>query len=444
MRLLPNRSTPLHGIFLIAAFATGALEQTALAQASLTTIQDTLFKADGTRFTGALTIQWNTFNAANLGAVIQQSQVVNVVNGNLMVQLAPNAAAAAPANTYTVHYQSDGNQQFTESWTVPSSVIPLTVAQVRTGMITSSNLTNGNQTAISESTVVGLVADLSQRPVKGPAFGPGSVAVINQNGQIDTAIGAVGDCVMVDGTTGPCGGLVPQFFDAETPAGLVDGSNATFTLSHAPTGSSLMLFRNGVYMKGGFDYSLNGATIQFVAAAIPMPGDTLMASYRIDPPGSNTGSSPNSPQLQNRPAVQVLCSANGLLSAANVFQSLGSCDVPAAGMNPGDRIEIRFSFAHANTASGFDIAVNWGGSPILTRHAGAQDSALVGQADVAIGPSAAEVSTQSWGTVLNFLPGILTIPAASGVKIDFQGQLSAAGPDTLTLQNFTVIRYPAN
>ncbi len=440
MRLLPNRFTLLGGILLVAAFTTVSPAQT-----GMTTIQDTLFKADGTRFTGALTIQWNTFDAANLGAVIQQNRVVNVVNGNLMVQLVPNATAAAPANTYAVHYQSDGNQQFTESWTVPSSAIPLTVAQVRTGMITSSNLSIGNQTSIAESAVVGLVADLSQRPVRGPAYGAGGVAVINQSGQIDTAVGAVGDCVMVDGATGPCGGLVPQFFDAETPAGIVDGSNSTFTLANAPSGSSLMLFRNGIYMKGGLDYSLNGATIQFVPAAIPTPGDTLMASYRVDPPGSNSGNtSPGSPQLQNRPPAQVLCSANGLTSAANVWQSLGSCDVPAAGMNPGDRIEIRFSFAHTNTASGFDIAVNWGAAPILSRHGGAQDSAFVGQADVAIDSSGAQVSTQSWGTILNFLPGVQTIPAASGVKIDFQGQLSVSGPDTLTLRNFTVIRYPAN
>jgi hypothetical protein len=328
---------------------------------------------------------------------------------------------------------------------VPSSAIPLTIAQVRTAMVTSGNLGIGNQASITESAVVGLVADLSQRPVKGPGFSSGSVAVINQNGQIDTAIGAVGDCVMVDGTASPCGGLVPQFFDAEIPAGLVDGSNSTFTLAHAPSGSSLMLFRNGIYMKGGLDYSLNGAAIQFVSAAIPTPGDTLMASYRVDPPASNSGgASSGSPQLQNRPSAQVLCSANGQTSAANIWQSLGSCDVPGAGMNPGDRIGIRFSFSHTNTASGFDIAVNWGSTPILSRHGGPQDSGLVGQADVAISASGAEVSTQSWGTVLSFLPGIQSITSGAGVKIDFQGQLSAAGPDTLTLQNFTVIRYPAN
>ena len=337
-----------------------------------------------------------------------------------------------------MRYKSDGNQ-FTESWTVPSSAIPLTVAQVRTGTVISGNLAVGSQTAVTESAVVGLVADLSQRPIRGPGFGSGAVAVINRNGQIDTAVGAVGDCVMVDGTTGPCGGLVPQFFDAETPAGLVDGSNATFTLAHTPSGSSLMLFRNGIYMKGGLDYSLSGATIQFVSAAVPTPGDTLMASYRIDPAGSS-----GPPQLQNRPAPQVLCGAGGQTSAANIWQSLGSCDVPAAGMNPGDRIEIRFSFAHANSASGFDIAINWGTTPILSRHGGPQDSGLVGQADIAIGAAGTEVSTQSWGSVLSFLPGIQTIPVTSGVKIDFQGQLSAAGPDTLGLQNFTVIRYPAN
>src|SRR5206468_1481687 len=129
-------------------------------------------------------------------------------------------------------------------------------ADVRTGKIASGGTTAGNQTPILESTVVGLLADLSQRPVKGPGFGTGSVAVINNDGQIETAVGSLGDCVFVDGTTGPCGsGSEPVFVDAETPGGLVDGSNRTFTLANAPEGSSLMLFRNGIYTKAGFDYT---------------------------------------------------------------------------------------------------------------------------------------------------------------------------------------------
>src|ERR1035438_8561017 len=134
MRILHNLPTPLRGTILAAA----VLSCLAIAQTGLTTIQDTLFKADGTRFTGTVTIQWSTFDATNVGTIVQQSRRVDVSNGLLQVQLVPNAAQAAPANVYTVRYQSDGNQQFTETWSVPSSSSPLTVAQVRVGMVTAS------------------------------------------------------------------------------------------------------------------------------------------------------------------------------------------------------------------------------------------------------------------------------------------------------------------
>ena len=50
---------------------------------------------------------------------------VQVVNGNLLVQLAPNNTAQPPANLYNVFYHSDGNQQYTETWTVTPSATPL-------------------------------------------------------------------------------------------------------------------------------------------------------------------------------------------------------------------------------------------------------------------------------------------------------------------------------
>src|ERR1700688_3686251 len=176
MRQLSKQPTPLAGTIMAAAALCGL----ALAQTGLTTIQDTLFKADGTRFTGTLKIQWVTFDSTGIGTIVQQSKSVPVVKGNLQVQLAPNANAAAPADIYNVHYQSDGSQQFTETWTVPASAQALTVAAVRIVTLTGSTGSASNSTPIVESAVVGLVTDLGQRPTKGPGFGLGSVAVINQ------------------------------------------------------------------------------------------------------------------------------------------------------------------------------------------------------------------------------------------------------------------------
>jgi hypothetical protein len=450
MRLLPKQLTPLSGILLAATVFTGP----AFAQTGLTTIQDTLFKADGTRFSGTLTIQWSTFDATNIGTIVQQSKSVDVLNGNLQVQLVPNAGAQAPANIYTVHYQSDGNQQFIETWSVPASATPVTVAAVRTGTLVSAvgGTAAGNSTPIVESAVINLVSDLAQRPVKGPGFGTGSVAVINQSGQIETAVGDVGECVYVDGTAGPCGSQGSQFFDAEIPGGIVDGTNNTFTLANPPSGTSLALFRNGLYMLNNFDYTLSGQTITFVAGGVPQPADTLVASYRIDPGSTSDVVSSNVSSRLVKSATsavrtvtaQVLCSSGGRSNSTAAFMSLGGCDVPAASLKAGDRIEVRFNFAHTGTASAYDLTVNWGSTTVLARHGSKQDSAVAGQAEAAIGGTGAQISVQSWGTALGFLPGISSSPVQAGLRVDFQGRLSTAGSDTVGLTNFTVLRYPGN
>ena len=412
----------------------------AIAQTGLTTIQDTLFKADGTRFSGSIAIHWNTFDPNSGGTIVQQSRTVRIVNGNLQVSLAPNAGAAAPANTYTVMYQSDGREQFSEAWTVPVTSAALRVADVRTGVITTGS-SPANTAPIVESSVVGLVADLAQRPVKGAGFGTGSVAVINQNGQIETVVGNVGDCVFADGTTGPCGGQSAVFYDAETPAGLVDGSNNTFTLLNPP-GASLTLFRNGMYMKAGFDYTLTGGAVQFVSGAIPQPLDTLVANYRVDP-ASNLGNLLGGGASGTRTA-QVLCSAGGQQNTHVTAASLGSCDIAAARLLPGDRVEIRFTFAHTGTASGFDVQLKWGSTTVLARHGGTQDAALAGQAEAAVTSNGAQITLQSWGSLLAFLPGILNAPAQNGVKVDFLAAVSREGSDSITLTNYTVLRYPGH
>lgn len=432
--------------FIIAAFSAPAFSQ------GLTTIQDTLFKADGTRFNGSITIQWNTFDAANVGLVVQQSKTVAIVNGNVQVQLTPNINSAAPANVYTVLYQSGGRNQFTETWTVPVSAAPLKIASVRTGTQTTSPGTGtggtgtGAQTPVLESDVVGLLTDLDQRPVKGSGFGTGRAAIINQNGELETAVGDAADCVRVDGTAGLCGTATPTYSDAETPGGTVDGVNNSFTLASTPSGSSLLLYRNGIYMTPGVDYNLTANTVQFIAANIPQPLDKLTASYRIDPAAGsltlpNGGSTPRLVR-----SAQVICSATGISTGTNTYSSLGSCTLPRSSLNVGDSIEVRFTLAHTGSKSAYDVQIAFGGTTIIQRHASAQDAAFAGRVNAAVASGSIQVTTESYGSLLTLLPSILTAPAATAdVKVDFRTALSQAGsPDRVALLNYTVLRYPAN
>ena len=302
----------------------------------------------------------------------------------------------------------------------------------------------GKLGADPETDVTNLVSDLGQRPTKGAAFGANGVAVVDNNGILETAVGQVGDCVMVDGTTGPCG--APTFADAETPGGVLDGVNTTFTLANAPSGTSLMLFRNGIYQTTGYDYTLTGSTIQFATGAVPQPGDTLTASYRVDPAaaGAVAQVAGSGPVVRSTTAAQVICNATGIGTRIGTWTTLGSCDVPASQLQSGDRIELRFSFTHVGHLVGFDLQVNWGATTILARHGGAQDAAVVGIADAAITSTGALITVESWGTVLQFLPGVLSAPAQNGVTISLSASAGTSTTDSVQLTNFTVLRYPAN
>jgi hypothetical protein len=75
---------------------------------------------------------------------------------------------------------------------------------------------------------------------------------------------------------------IPNFSDAEVPAGAINGTNTSFTLTKANgnTGNSLVLTRNGVVQSVNNDYTLTGNTVQFSTGSIPQTGDTIQCWYR--------------------------------------------------------------------------------------------------------------------------------------------------------------------
>jgi len=248
------------------------------AQPALTTFSDVLFKADGARFNGLAQFNWISFESGNGANIAAQAKTVRIIDGNLFVQLTPTTNAS-PAAEYSVKYSSDGKIQFQETWSVPPSTTPLRVRDVRTSQPLFPG-GPGQSTQIQESDVIGLVADLDIRAVKGPGFSNSRTAVISDTGQLEGALGSATDCVRVDGSSSPCSAVL-IFVDHEVPGGLVDGSNTVFSLANAPSpAASLHLFRNGILQKLGFDFTLNGSTVTFVSLAVPSQGDTILASYR--------------------------------------------------------------------------------------------------------------------------------------------------------------------
>ena len=71
---------------------------------------------------------------------------------------------------------------------------------------------------------------------------------------------------------------VSQGVVSETPAGLINGSNTVFTLSHTPVAGSLFQIHNKQIDQEGVDFTITGAVITY--AVPPLPGDWLLSSYR--------------------------------------------------------------------------------------------------------------------------------------------------------------------
>ncbi len=402
----------------------------------LTTIQDVLYKADGTRFSGVLTISWNSFQAVDNSSIVMQSTTVKVVDGNLRVQLVPSTTAT-PAGAYSVTYNSDGRVQFQERWAVPSSGRPLRVRDVRVQLSAGSS-TQDNTAAtgpIYEADVVGLIADLGARPVKAPTFSAGRVAMVNSAGLLESVSGTPGDCVRVDGTSGPCGSTPPSFVDGDAPAGIVDGANPSFTISAAPEpAGSLAVYRNGLLQKLDSDYTFTGRTIQFVEAAVPQPGDTLLASYRV-------GGGAAAPLIYS--GVQVLCSGVGASTASTTLSTIGTCAIPAGLLAAGNRIAILYDFEHGGTSGNFSFEVRWGATVAVHRDASVSDVLATGRVDAGLVNGSARLSSQSWGTALSFAASVASASDAyaNGLTLAFLGKVGNAA-DTATLRNFAVVRMP--
>jgi hypothetical protein len=421
------------------------LAVSAVAAPPLSTIQDVLYKADGARFNGTLTITWKSFQPADSTAIVAEgSTVVAVTNGYLRVQLVPSTSAV-PVATYNVTYTSNGRAQFREVWAVPATTQILKVHDVRISSATADSSgiaaaadTGGISLPLAESDVIGLVADLSARPAKSGNFAPGgsAVAMVDGSGMLAAVSGSPSDCVHVDGSSGSCGWSSASFVDGETLSGLVDGANSTFGLTAAPTpAASLAVYRNGMLQKVAQDFTVSGSTVTFLTASTPQPGDTLLASYRVPASGGPPASTTNAPQ--------VLCSGSGANTNSTTLTAIGTCTVAAGVLSVGDRVEIQFDLAHQGSAGGFSMEVHWGATSVVHRDATSTETLVSGRVNASILAAGAQTSSQTWGTVLSFgaTAGNASDSYASGLTITLQG-LVGQTTDSLTVNNFTVLRIP--
>ena len=414
----------------------------AFAALPLATIQDVIFNADGTRFNGVASVEWKSFQASDGSIVAAQSVSVTIVNGNLRVRLVPTANASAGAK-YTVRYSSGGRILFTEYWSVPVSTVVLKLRDVRS---TATGQLLGSATTVEIADVGGLQDELDSRPVKGFGFAPNRVMVAGATGALEAASGSLTDCVHVDGTAGPCGSSGstgssgPGFVDFEVPAGPVNGTNTSFSLAQAPSpSSSLQLFRNGIVLKQGLDYTLSGNVLSFSSGSIPRLDDIIAASYRLATAGQVS-------ILQNGTLVvpQVICSAPGSTSSSNLPTVIGTCTIPSNVLQVGDRVEIHYGVAHAGNSSITSLTLKWGDSVLATQSLVALEAAAVGKISLSLSASSGLYATQLWGgrSAQVSSAGLIQSSVGQLTPITLEAQVPGQGTDSVMLQNFSVIRYP--
>ena len=410
-----------------------------VAQPALTMIQDTLYRADGTRYNGTIFITWDAFQGGDTSNIATANLTLPIVNGVLRVSLVPTTTASAGAQ-YNVTYNQNGINQFMQVWAVPPSAVPLRVRDI----LVSQGTVVGPPPVTSPvqiSDVVGLSNALSLTSQKGVGFAIDRTAVINSSGQIDGASGSLTDCVHVDGSSGPCGtssAALPGFVDFEIPAGAVNGANGTFTVAFPPVPpASLALYRNGLRMEPGQDYTLSGNTITFFLGSVPQLGDLLGANYRY-------ASSSN--PLGALPSPQVVCSTSGGITSSTTLTQLNSCTIPAGLLVTGDRLEVRYQFGHFGTTTGFTGEVHVGGTTVVSRTAASTETLLVGKTSFGTFSGGEVWDTESWGAssvTFAATAGGATEDITQALTVALLGKLSASSAESVVVRNLTVVRYPA-
>ncbi len=160
------------GRWMVICLAMAALVWSAAAQTiSTTTVQGTVYLANGKPGSGTLQLSWPAFATSNSLAVAAGSMSLTVgADGFVSVNLTPNLGASPAGLFYTaVYHMSDGTLD-TEYWVVPAAA-QVSLAQVRAQVMPAAQAVQ----AVSKAYVDTAIQSLAQgtlTPVGGTLSGP--------------------------------------------------------------------------------------------------------------------------------------------------------------------------------------------------------------------------------------------------------------------------------
>lgn len=108
----------------------------AAAQVATTTVQDTVYRADGTVAGGSVVVSWPAFTTAAGQAVAAGNTSVTLgANGALSVAVAPNAGATPDGTYYTAVFHLNDGSTSQQYWVIPVSATPVTLSAIETEVL---------------------------------------------------------------------------------------------------------------------------------------------------------------------------------------------------------------------------------------------------------------------------------------------------------------------
>jgi hypothetical protein len=273
---------------------------------ALTTVSDTVYRADGSPAQGRLEITWPTFIAAGGSAVAAGTATVTLgMEGQLSAELVPNSGSTPAGVYYTVVYQLNDGTVKTEFWLVPATS-PANLAAVRTTpgsgtaaqpvsmqYVNTALANKANDSAVvhlsgAESitgaktfaTAPSVPSPVNTGDVANKSYVDASVATVGAGNFVASAGGTMtGPLTLSGNPTAPLQAAPRQCVDSSVAAkaDLVSGTVPVHELASGTASPSSCLLGNGTW--GACSSSTNAISIQSVAVASTAPADGQVITY---------------------------------------------------------------------------------------------------------------------------------------------------------------------